>query len=171
MQTKEELQTVLQTYLDSFADFCKERNIDTAGIAIDHICYKCSSKEGYESLRALCEFDESFVYQSIISKRRISIIGFKTPLTSIYGDVWYLELSDQKPDNSQASGADHIEPIPVGISYEEMLSRFSLPDLTVEESVKPHHTTHDIRLPNGIKLRLSSYRLIDKIYKDEMALY
>ncbi len=165
---KEELRTALQSFLDRFGKYCASRAINLASISIDHICYKCSSREEYEQVRAMCEFDEAFVYQSIISKRRITIIGFKEPLKSVCGDVFYLELSDQKPDHSQVSGVDHLEPIPDNISYGEMLARFSLPSLVVEENVKPHHSTHDIKLPNGIKIKLSHGKLIEKIYRSEM---
>lgn len=168
--TKDDFIAGLQNYLDAFGEFCTSRNIVLDNISLDHVCYKCESREEYEILRGLFELDDRFVYQSVISKRRIAYIGFVKPLTSVCGDVYYLELSDQKPDKSQVQGCDHIEPIPNGISYEEMLTRFSLPDLVVSESIKPHHVTHDIKLPNGVKLKLSEGRLVDKIYKDELVI-
>ena len=139
-----------------------------SGVHIDHICYKCDSREEYEQLRALFEYDDSFIYQSIISKRRIAVIGFAQPLISQYGDIWYLELSDQKPDGSQKSSVDHIELISSQVGYSELLQRFSLPDLVIEENIKPHHSTHDIVFPNGVKIKLSHGKLVDKIYRDEM---
>lgn len=122
-------------------------------------------------MRSWFEFSDVFVYQSIISERRIAIIGFKEALKSVCGDVWYLELSDQKPDGSQVSGADHVELLPADISYEEMLERFSLPGLEVEENLKPHHSTHDIRLAKGGRIKLTRERVVEKIHRDEMRLF
>lgn len=158
----------LQDYLNAFSDFCIAKKINSEGIIIDHICYKCESKEEFETLRSYFEFDDKFVYQSIISKRRIAYVGFGTPLTSIFGNVCYLELSDQKPDGSQKATVDHIEPISVGISYEEMLKRFTLPSTEVEETTKPHHSTHDITYDCGIKIKMNHEQLIHKIYRDEL---
>jgi predicted metalloenzyme YecM len=166
--TKKELIKKLQTYSDSFSKFCKLKKIDTKGIKLDHICYKCESKKEYEQLRSFFEFEDTFVYQSIISKRRISIIGFKKPIKSIFGDIKYLELSDQKQDKSQKSKVDHIEPIPDGITYKQLVKRFSLPELVVEKNDSPHHPTYNVNLPNGVKLKLSYGVLIDMIYKKEM---
>ena len=166
--TRVELKNKLQNYLDEFGKFCSENSISINGIDIDHICYKCSSKEEYEMIRSFFEYDDIFIYQSIISKRRISIIRFLEPLNSICGDVHCLELSDQKPDGSQGSKVDHIEPVSKTISYEEMLARFSKLNLPVEENIKPHDSTHDMVLPNGIKLKFNNEPLISKIYKEEM---
>ena len=168
--TRVELKNKLQNYLDEFGKFCSENSVYVNGIDIDHICYKCSSKEEYEIIRCFFEYDDIFIYQSIFSKRRISIIRFLDPLKSICGDVHCLELSDQKPDGSQGSKVDHIEPVPKTISYEEMLGRFSKLELPIEENIKPHHSTHYIVLPNGIKLKFNNEPLIPKIYRDEMVI-
>lgn len=165
---REKLFNLLKDYITKFEDAIKENYIDLSGISLDHICYKCSSKEEFESLRAELESTEKFIYQSIISKRRITIVGFKDFFTSICGELKYLELSDQKPDGSQKSSVDHIEPIPNGITYEEMIGKFSVNGLTPIEGSTPHHKTFDLVFQNGVKLKLSERLLIDKIYKEEM---
>jgi predicted metalloenzyme YecM len=156
----------LQDYLDLFSKYLKENNFNISGIKIDHICYKCESNEEYERLKSFFEFESKFVYQSIISGRRIAYIGFRTPLISIFGNVFYLELSDQKTDNSQKSKCDHIEPVPNGITYEEMIERFSMDGLEIEENIKPHHSTHDLVLPNGVKIKMSHEPLVNTIYRE-----
>lgn len=168
--TNREFIKKLQNYVDKFGEFCKENNIDTNSVNLDHICYKCESSEEYENIKKMLEYESKFVYQSIISKRRIAYIGFFEPLSSICGNVYYLELADQKPDNSQKSKCDHLEPIANGITYEEMLKRFSINNLDVKKNIKPHHSTYDIVLPNRVKIKLSYGKLIDKIYKDELIL-
>jgi predicted metalloenzyme YecM len=168
--TKQELYIKLQNYLELFSNYCIENKIDVKGIKIDHICYKCESNIEYENIRKFFEFEDKFVYQSIISKRRIAYIGFETPSKSLFGDVNYLELSDQKPDNSQKSECDRIEPIIDSITYAELLNRFSINDLKIQENIKPHHSTHDIKFPNGVKIKMNHEPLVNKIYRDELIL-
>ncbi|MFA6018455.1 MAG: VOC family protein [Patescibacteria group bacterium] len=75
----------------------------------DHICYKCADSTEFEAIRKMFEFESAFIYQSIVSKRRIALIKFLVPIKTALGSIDLLELSDQKPDNSQTSGFDHIE--------------------------------------------------------------
>lgn len=168
--TKENFKKTLQRGLDSFDAFVGEKKLKLDDLLIDHVGYKCSSTGEYEEIRKLFEFDEKFIYQSMISKRRISCIGLAAPLSATCGNVFYIELSDQKSDESQISGCDHLEFISETITYEEMLDRFSTVGLPVVESVKPHHSTHDVRLPNGFKIKLSRERLVQKISRDEFIL-
>ncbi len=134
----------------------------------DHIGLKCSSKEKYEFQRELLEYESRFLYQSIISKRRISIVGLNVGLDTIVGSLNYLELSDQKPDNSQIDHIDHLEIVPTSISYEALLETLKGNGVEIKEVVRPHHTTHDIVLPSGFIVRLSHEMLIDKIKREEM---
>jgi predicted metalloenzyme YecM len=165
---KIQFRKILQDYLDELSTFCVENRILIKGVSLDHVCYKCSSNEEYENIRRMFEYEDIFVYQSIISKRRIAYIGLGESLQSIFGAVNYLELSDQKPDNSQESKCDHVEPLPININYKEMVELFEKHSLKTEISNKPHHQTYDIILPCGVKLKLSRCPLIDKIYEDEL---
>lgn len=134
----------------------------------DHICYKCGDRKEYEDLRAFFESYSSFVYQSIISARRIAIMKFATPITTKLGDIWYLELSDQKPDGSQMSGFDHIEIYPKIGSLDDLALQLERQGIVLEKSIRPHHTTYDAVLSASFKVRLEPDALIDKIKREEM---
>lgn len=134
----------------------------------DHICYKCSSTEEFEALRKILENHSDFIYQSIISHRRIAIIKFLKPIASNLGDIWYLELSDQKPDGSQTSGFDHIEIYPREGSLDDFARQLQKQGMTLEKTVRPHHTTYDVLLNKAFKVRLEPDALIEKIKREEM---
>lgn len=134
----------------------------------DHICYKCGSSEEFEALREVFESDSVFIYQSIISARRIAIIKFSKPITSDLGDIWYLELSDQKPDGSQISGFDHIEIYPREGSMDSFALHLQKQGMSLEKTVRPHHTTYDGFLSEVFKVRLGPDALIEKIKREEM---
>lgn len=136
----------------------------------DHICYKCSSSEEFETLRAIFEHESQFVYQSIISKRRIAVIKFLQPLNSSLGDIWHLELSDQKPDGSQTSGFDHIEIYPTAGSMDALAEALASQGVVMEKIVRPHHTTYDIFIEGEFKVRIEPEKLLLKIQREEMVL-
>lgn len=133
----------------------------------DHICYKCGSKESYEQIRALFEVHGAYLYQSIISERRIAIIRFNRGIETTLGTINFLELSDQKPDGSQKDGFDHIEVFAVGRSYEDMVKELEGTEQIIKVE-RPHHTTHDIDIGGGFLFRCTQGLLIEKIKTKEM---
>lgn len=134
----------------------------------DHICYKCGSREEFEYLRTLFETYSSYIHQSPIAGRPIAYIKFLQPLKTSLGDIWFLELSDQKPNNSQVSGFDHIEIYPKQDSIETLVSDLESKGVQFKNVVRPHHTTFDTILESGLKVRLEPEALIEKIIKEEL---
>lgn len=150
----------------SFNDFVAKHALIGRAVA-DHICYKCASPESFERIRALFEFESVFIYQSIISSRRIAYIRFERPLVTELGPIHYLELSDQKPDASQHEGFDHIEVYPISGTYEGMVNTLAKTE-TVIHVERPHYTTDDVEITGGFIFRCTREPLIEKIKRDEM---
>jgi predicted metalloenzyme YecM len=167
LENSSDLPKVATPYLEEFDAFCRVHDL-IGLVQADHIGLKCSSKEKYEFQRSLFEHDSRFIYQSIISKRRISIIGLSVGLETTVGSLDYLELSDQKPDGSQKDLVDHLEIVPTGCSYDELVSQLKMKGVAMKEIIRPHHTTYDIALPSGFLVKLSREMLIDKIKREEM---
>lgn len=132
----------------------------------DHICYKCSNKKEFEHIRAFFEEHGQFIYQAEISGRPIATIKFKEPLVCERGEVWYLELSDQKPDGSQTSRWDHMEVKHNTDDYGGLVQSAQDLGLDVVEKFRPHHTTHEVKLENGFKLVFTREMLGEKIKKE-----
>ena len=137
-------------------------------VRADHIGYKCSNSTEFERLRFLLERESVFMYQSIISQRRIAIIKLLHPLKTVCGEIAFLELSDQKPDGSQVSGFDHLEVYPLEGTVEELVQEFQKEGRVFEQIARPHHVTYDRSLAEGFKLRLEAEPLIEKIKATEM---
>lgn len=167
LQNTIDLADFSKSKIDEFNIFCKGCDL-IEKVQADHICLKCSSTEVYEKQRLLFEFDSRFVYQSIISKRRISIIGLTSGLETIVGNLNFLELSDQKPDGTQKDCIDHIEIVPMGITYEDLITLVREKGFTLKETIKPHHSTYDIVLTSGFIIKFSREKLVDKIKRDEL---
>ncbi len=167
LKNSNDLGATTAPFIEEFNRFCSDHNL-LGKINADHIGLKCSSSELYEKQRSFFEFQGKFVYQSIISKRRISIIGLLDVINTEVGELRYLELSDQKPDNSQKDYIDHLEVVPIGMTYNELLLLLQSSGVVFKEIVRSHHTTHDTVLPSGFIIRLSHEMLIDKIKREEM---
>jgi predicted metalloenzyme YecM len=157
-----------RVFVERFNAFAKKHALDGVASA-DHICYKCDSAESFEQMRAMFEGEGSeYMYQSIISKRRIAVIKLARGIETALGVIYFLELSDQKPDGSQKNSFDHIEIYPLDRTYDELVQTFEHAGETVTKVVRPHHTTHDIDIGNGFLTRLTEGPLIEKITREEM---
>ena len=166
MKDVQEFFTEAEPHIKLFNSFAEKHKLQGRAQA-DHICYKCGSAESFEQVRRLFEEASEYVYQSIISKRRIAIVRFKEGVETVLGTIYFLELSDQKPDGSQRDGFDHIEAYPVGRSYDDMVKEFETSERVVKVE-RPHHTTHDINIGNGFLFRCTHGPLIEKIKSTEM---
>lgn len=166
MTTIPEFYEEASPFVSMFNDFAAKHNLEKRSAA-DHICYKCATKESFESMRSMFEKESIFIYQSIISKRRIAIIKLPDSIQTSLGEIRYLELSDQKPDGSQKEGFDHIEAYPLNRSYFDMVEELQKKERIVEV-IRPHHSTHDIEIGKGFLFRCTEGPLIEKIKREEM---
>lgn len=148
---------------DAFA----QKHVFEDQVFADHICFKCDTKDLFESIKTLFEFESSYLYQSVISGRSIAYIKMKKGIDTKLGTIYFLELSDQKPDGSSRAGFDHIEVYPVAISYEEMIAQLAASE-NIQKVERPHHTTHDVVLENGFIFRCEAEPLLEKIKRTEM---
>lgn len=145
-----------------------EKHALQSRVKADHFCYKCADSQTFELIRKILETESVFVYQSIISKRRIAIIKLKNGIETSVGILDLLELSDQKPDNSQVNSFDHVEVYPIGESYESLVESIVKGGEEVVEVKRPHHTTHDLMLSEQFSLKFTHGPLLEKIKADEM---
>ncbi len=157
----EEAQKLAQIF-DSWVE-----KINLAAVA-DHVCYKCGDEEEFSGMRKMFEAESKFIYQSIISGRRIAVIKFVRPVSTSMGDIWYLELAAQKPDGSQLSGFDHVEIYPLKGTMEALAEEMMAQGVRLEKIVRPHHTTYDGVIEGRLKIRLEDEALVEKIKRDEM---
>lgn len=166
METLEEFFEGAKKYVALFDTFAVKYNLQ-GRVASDHICYKCNSAESFERVRKIFESSSKYIYQSIISNRRIAIVCFEKGMNTNLGMINFLELSDQKQDNSQKEGFDHIEAYALGWSYDDMVHHLETSEKVIKVE-RPHHTTHDIDIGGGFLFRCTQGPLIEKIKSIEM---
>lgn len=156
----------VKPYIEKLDSFAKKHDASSF-IAADHLGYKCASTESFEQLKKIFEENSEYIFQSIISSRRIAYIKLKEPILTDLGDIAFIELQDQKPDGSQKEKYDHVEGYPIGMSYDDMVKKLGELD-TVIETPRPHHPTHDIDLGDGFSFKCEQGALLDKIKGVEM---
>lgn len=158
--------TNAEKYITVFNQFAEKHSLLDITQA-DHICYKCDSHESFVRTRALFEPASEYIFQSIISERRIAYIKLKQGIETALGTIYFLELSDQKPDNTQQEKFDHIEVFPTSISYNDLVTRLEMSEQVVKVA-RPHHTTHDVVLKENFIFRCTEGPLIEKIKYTEI---
>ena len=147
--------------------FCEERGL-TGEVETDLICIRCSQNDIYEARRKDMESKSDYIHQTIVSGRRVSFIKLKDAIPTNIGSINYLELCDQKQDNSQDDRISHITIVPTTFSYEEVVAKLKANGVAVEETVRPHYTSSDIKLPSGFTVRIAKEFLVDVIKREEM---
>ena len=134
----------------------------------DHICFKCGSVETFEEIRCLLEKEAKFLHQANISGRRIAMIKLQRGFQTSLGEITTLELSDQKPNNSQSTGFDHIEIYPVKIPFWDFVTEVEKTGVVVNKIERPHHTTCDIPLGEKYNIKITMEPIFEKIKREEM---
>lgn len=157
----------LKSVLERFDTFVSSTALGDRAIA-DHVSFKCENREEYEHIRSILEQEGPYMYQSWISNRHVSIVKMHTPFSTALGDIKYIELGDQKPDNSQVSGFDHIEIYPKDGNYDALVDYLEGKRVQFTLIERPHHTTHDAVIFDAFKLRLTEEPILDKIKREQM---
>jgi len=167
MEKIEEFYSASKGLVEQFNLFAKKIGLENIARS-DHICYKCGNATSFNNIRAILEDNSDYLHQSIISKRRIAYIKLKKGIETSLGTIYFVELSDQKPDGSQQEGFDHIEVYPISISYDGMIKILEKTEKVIKVE-RPHHTTHDIGIGENFVFRCSLEPLLEKIKREEMA--
>lgn len=136
-------------------------------VFVDHLGYKCSSHEEFYHLKKILEDNSAYIYQSIISGRKIAVIRLTYPIKTFCGPIWYIELSDQKADNSFVSAFEHIEIYPIDKNIDNLVKNLQNKKINIEKTEKAHHTTWDFFVKE-FKIRIEAEPLIEKIKREEM---
>lgn len=136
---------------------------------VDHLSYKCGSRESFEATRKMLETESEYMYQSVIAGRRIAYfrLKLKNEIETFLGPIQFVELGDQKPDGSQKDGFDHAEIYPTECTYEEFVRELGK-EVVLKQSARAHHPTHDTDIGEGFEVRCTHGPLVDKIKATEM---
>jgi len=174
------------TLLDAFRNWARANGALVAAHApkADHLSYKCREFREYDELRS--RFEEyadgwsgcRFLHQTIISGRRVAVIGLVDPIPTPFGDLRVLELSEPKTMRAELQGFDHIEIYPTAGTVDDLAEALNtVRNRTVATSFmrsyfakkeRPHHTTWDAKIVS-VKygrehiLRLTDGPLVEKI--------
>lgn len=172
--------------LDAFRSWSRAHALLHASFApkADHLSYKCREFREYDELWS--RFEEyadgwsgsRFLHQTIISGRRVAVIGLVDPIPTPFGDLRVLELSEPKPMRAELYGYDHIEIYPSQGTVDDMAEalnslRSSAIGSRHQRSIfvkkeRPHHVTWDATIFSPVHgndhiVRLTDGPLVEKI--------
>lgn len=167
MHTLEHFYKDAEELISKFNAFVEKSDVKDVALP-DHICFKCGDAETFENIRSLLEKDAAFLHQANISGRRIAMIKLTKPFMTSLGEITVLELSDQKPNNSQTTTFDHIEIYPKDIFFDVLVEKIEASDVSLKKVERPHHTTYDIQIGDRYNVKLTKEPIFEKIKRDEM---
>ena len=178
-QTLESLMGQARKRIETLDRFLSSTALPKSCAAPDHIGYKCASQQEYDAIKSLLMPGSGaaavcWMYESVISNRRIAYVRFRDEyvLTAQCGPIAYMEIQDQKPDNTQVAGFDHIEVVlKTGKEADNFLYLIKTRGYKVAENIKTHHATKDIILDIDNRqfiIKISSIPLVAKIKNEEM---
>lgn len=172
--------------LDAFRNWAYAHALLHASFApkADHLSYKCREFREYDELRS--RFEEyadgwsgcRFLHQTIISGRRVAVIGLVDPIPTPFGALRCLELAEPKTMSAGPAGFDHVEIHPAAGTVDDMAEALnSIRNTTLGsrhqrgifvKKGRPHHTTWDagiVSMAHGTDhvLRLTDGPLVEKI--------
>lgn len=155
-------------YLDRCTTLMRCREI--VDYELDHICFECESHDSFVEVREmLVSAEAQILHTAEISGRDISIIRLKHPISVTNGGSTYqistLELSDQKPDDSQEEGFDHIEIRRDG-DADGLVQEFLSKDIGVIPNDKPHHSTRDVEWV-GCRIKITATSILENVEKEK----
>jgi predicted metalloenzyme YecM len=156
----------LRDTVETFDVFCRDHLLEGL-LEIDHICITCSSNTVFDATREYFEKQATYVYQSMINGRRIAIAKLSTPFPSTLGFIHFLEIADQNERRDQVDQLEHIELVPKHLSYDQLIRVLHEKGLALVQKQNSGTVTYTVS-GNGIQLRISSCKIIDKIKRDEM---
>lgn len=162
------LADICQPAVFQLDNFCEVNGLQGL-VKADLVCIKCSSREVYDARRNYYDMDSRFIYQAIVSGRRIALVGLKEGLKTSVGDMTVLEIVDQKPDNSQTDRLTHIAVVPSSVSYEEILETLKKNGANLEDvSREDGYTATDVVLPTTFRIRIEKESLLERIKREEL---
>lgn len=156
-------------YLTKFDGFAEQHRLRGYGTA-DHLCFKCGSHESYMGILEMLRHAKRYAYESIIGGRDITYLKLNRPLYSIVGPVYFLEISDQKPDGSQRNGFDHVEIYPSLGDMQSLVNHLRRNGARFGDGSCAHHETFDSERIDGLMVRIEHGPLIHKIVHEEMGI-
>lgn len=175
------LQVRAAPLVDAFRDWAEAHAAFDSlwALRADHLSYKCVEVREYDELRRRFEEHDDgwrasrFVCQSIVSGRRVSVIGLTERIATPFGDLAVLELSEPKPMSSAPPGFDHVEVYARARTAAELAAALNAfgPHRFVREG-RPHHATWDALIPSGragrkdLILRLADGPLVAKLAEE-----
>ena len=127
-------------FLNSFIEKIEEIGIDVSGLEMDHVAYRASSKEEYETLKTEFLKEGYLIDEADVEGRRVVIYKLHQPIKFRNYLIPALELIEPKAGQNVKSGLEHAEFV-LKVPFSEFMDKY--PDLpwdttTMDRKDFPH---------------------------------
>ncbi len=99
----------LEGFLDRALARCAALNIDVSGYDLDHVCYRCETKEEYVSICKSLKSLGEIVVEGMIGGRPIATFVLNEPIRYKHYSIPCIEIPCPKPGRFYQRGLEHLE--------------------------------------------------------------
>jgi predicted metalloenzyme YecM len=138
-----------KNFLDKVFENLGQAGIDVTGMPIDHIAYRCKSREEYVAKMEELKENAEVLDVAIIRDRPIAILEFKEPIEYKEYTIPYFELM-APAEGYDRSGLDHIEVVVPG-SLNDFAAKY--PALEFERKDRAINPELVLKFPNNANVK------------------
>ena len=144
-------------FLDQLFEQLHRKGIDTAGLYLDHICYRVESPERYEAIKSAIAPGNTLLTESFIAGRPIASYLLSDPIYYKNRRINCLELPAPKPGNSYSEGFEHVEFV-IKEPFDSFMSKY--PEITFKTKGMNKSVNATISIPlDGMAVKFHHHPL------------
>lgn len=154
---RKELEKLSEVFLTQFFSLIEsEYGIETDGLFLDHICWRCDSLSAFEQMEAELLKMGSMFHKSIHNGRLISLIELNEAISYRGREVSLIELPSPKEGKHYPNGFEHAELVYNDLN--QLVSKY--PDLAWNTKNIGKEINPDVKLTQeGITVKFHPYSL------------
>jgi len=163
---QDQIEELAQQFLIKIFKELKLAKIDIDKWYIDHLCYRTSSSENYESMKSNFSLLGDLLIESEVNGRNIATYKLFKPIHFHGRSIELVEVPAPKKGKATLEGFEHIEVV-IDISFEELINQY--PDIIFNDNAlsKKLNPELEIEFSNcAIKFHHQSLEEVIKIEKE-----
>lgn len=160
------INTESRKFLDSLFQELERVNIDVSDLYLDHICYRTSNVDEYESLKIKFSLIGKLLIESNVGGRPIATYKLNSAIIYNERKIEVIELPSPKKYRNFSTGFEHVEFV-IKDSFDEFRNKNSEVDFDLTAINKPNHAELKLFLNNcNVKFH---HKSLEKIIKEELS--
>ncbi|MBC7475055.1 MAG: VOC family protein [Candidatus Sericytochromatia bacterium] len=156
----------VKEFLDQLFMQIKILGIDITPFELDHICYRTSSEEEYQTKKLLILNYAKLLVESDVNGRLISTFKLNSSIRYNDRQIFLLELPAPKKGISYKSGLEHIELV-IQDNFDIFMKKYPKIEWNIESINKKLNPEIKIKLENDLSVKFHHLSLKEVIEREK----